>query len=198
MEKSEILDFVKEMKAKDHVLLTYSNQEDKRSVLFTYLKAGLDKGEGAAYVTGQEATEEIRKAMQGFGIDVKRCTKSGALNVIDYKRWYIIGGGFDPEKTLDLWKSLLEECKKRGFKGLRVTGEMACFFDKEMVEELMEYERSLHRTLEIPMTSICAYDAAVFTMQAARLNAIDVFLNLLQAHSTAIIVEPLGGVVKTI
>jgi hypothetical protein len=198
LQRDEITDFVKEMKPRDHLIFVYRNREDKRYVLFTYLKAGLERGEAAAYVASEETPQQIRQVMQEYGIDVKSYEKSGALNVIDYKRWYIIGGGFDPEKTLDLWKNLLEESRKRGFKGLRVTGEMACFFDKEMVEELMEYERALHRTLEIPMTAICAYDAALLSRQATRLNAIDTFLNLLQAHSTAIIMEPLGGIVKTI
>lgn len=55
MEKSEIVEFVRRMKRTDHAILFYSKPEDKRHVLFTYLKAGLDQGQAAAYVTGQEA-----------------------------------------------------------------------------------------------------------------------------------------------
>jgi len=46
MEKSEILEFVNQMEAKDHVIMFYSKPEDKHQVLFTYLKAGLEQGEG--------------------------------------------------------------------------------------------------------------------------------------------------------
>jgi hypothetical protein len=50
MKNQEIVDFVREMKPTDHVIMFYSKPEDKREVLFTYLKAGLDQGEAAAYV----------------------------------------------------------------------------------------------------------------------------------------------------
>ncbi len=99
--------------------------------------------------------------MQEYGIDVKRYESSGALRIIDYKEWYIISGGFDPSRTLDLWKNLIDESMKRGFKGLRVTGEMSCFFDNEIVEDLMEYENSLYTELATPTMAICAYDKAV-------------------------------------
>lgn len=59
MKNQEIVDFVKELKATDHVIMFYSKPEDKREVLFTYLKAGLDQGEAAAYVATQESPDEI-------------------------------------------------------------------------------------------------------------------------------------------
>lgn len=40
MEKSRILDFVRKMKATDHVILFYTELEDKHLILFTHLKAG--------------------------------------------------------------------------------------------------------------------------------------------------------------
>lgn len=55
MEKRGILDFVKQMKAKDHVIMFYSKPEDKHQVLFAYLKAGLDQGEAAAYIASEES-----------------------------------------------------------------------------------------------------------------------------------------------
>jgi len=35
LEKSEILEFVKRMKAKEHVIMFYSKPKDKHQVLFT-------------------------------------------------------------------------------------------------------------------------------------------------------------------
>lgn len=194
MEKSEIFESVKNMKATGHVILLYTNPEDKRNVLFTYLKAGLEGGEAAAYVAGQESTEEVKQAMQEFGIDVERYEKNGALRVLDYREWYIIDGKFNVSNTLGLWKKLLDESMAKGFKGLRVTGEMECFFKNKMMRELVEYEQSLHKTLEIPLTAICAYNQGVVTEE----GGIELFLDLLKAHSTAIITGPKAGLVKTV
>jgi hypothetical protein len=198
LERDAIISFLRSMKPRDHVIFLHTGPEDKHFVLFTYLKAGLERGEVAAYVASQETPQQVKRGMQEYGIDVRRYEASGALRVIDYRGWYIISGGFDPSRTLGLWKSLLDESMKRGFKGLRVTGEMSCFFDNEIVEDLMEYENSLHRELTIPMMAICAYDKALFERQVGNHNPVDVLLGLLAAHSTAIIIAPVEGVVKTI
>ena len=197
-ERDWIISFVRDMKPKDHLILLYTNPEDKHFVLFTYLKTGLERGEAAAYVASQETIQQIRKAMMEYGIDVKRYESRGALRVIDYKDWYIIGGGFDPSRTLDYWKKLIDDSKKNGFSGLRITGEMSCFFDNGIVEDLMDYENSLHKKLAIPMMAICAYDKALFRQQAAGYDPTEVIVGLLAAHSTAVIMTPEEGVVRII
>lgn len=194
LKKDEVLDFVKNMKATDHVILLYMNPIDKRDVLFAYLNAGLERGEAAAYVAGQETPEEIRQHMRESGIDVEQYEKKSALRVIDYRDWYVIDGKFDSPRTLGLWGKLLVEVKAKGFKGLRVAGEMACFFKDGLVKELVEYEHALHKTLEIPLTAMCAYDSVA----VAHEGGVDLLLDLLKAHSTAIILVPKFGVVKTL
>ena len=62
MEKDEILQFARQMKPRDHVIMFHSSSEDKHQVLFTYLKAGLDQGEAAAYIASEETPDEIRQA----------------------------------------------------------------------------------------------------------------------------------------
>jgi len=193
MEKDEILQFVRQMRPRDHVIMFYSKREDKREVLFTHLKAGLDQGEAAAYVASQENPDEIRQAMRRFGMDVDRLERSGALQVIDYKNLYLIRGKFSIPKTMELWKRLCDESMAKGFKGLRAAGEMAGFFEKRMVRQLVEYEKSLHKVFELPMTAICAYDSNVVANERRG----ELYLDLIKAHGTVIIVGPDGGVVKS-
>jgi len=193
VEKSEILDFVRKMKVKDHVIMFYSKPEDKHQVLFTYLKAGLDQGEAAAYVAGEESRDQIREAMKQFGIDVDRFEESSALHVIDYKDWYVIGGKFKASKTIGLWKKLYDESVAKGFKGLRVTGEMACFFKHGMVKGLLKYEKTLHKVLEFPMAAICAYDTNIVAKEGGG----KLYFDLIKAHGTVIFTGPEAGIVKS-
>jgi KaiC/GvpD/RAD55 family RecA-like ATPase len=181
------------MKPKDHVILFYSKPEDKRMVLFTYLKAGLDNGEAAAYVAGEDEVTEVRRAMKDFGLEVEKLEENEALKIIDYRQWYIINGKFNPSKTMSLWKKLYKDALAKGFKGLRVTGEMTCFFKHKMVEELIEYEKALHRVLDLSMAAICAYNIDI----VAKEKDGTLFLNLIKAHSTAIILGPEAGLVKS-
>ena len=194
--RKQVLEFVKKMKARDHVVLFYTDVKDKNEVLFTYMKAALERKEVAAYVTSEQSPQQTKQAMQDFGIDVDRYEQNGALKVVDYRDWYIISGKFDPSRTLQLWKNLLGESKKKGFKGLRVTGEMSCFFENKMTRELIEYEKSLHRTLDLPMTAICAYDQQAVA-ETGSSESLKVLFDILKAHSTAIVMGPSTVMIKT-
>jgi len=194
MEKSEVIGFVKQMKQRDHVILFYSKLEDKHLVLFSYLKAGLDQGESAAYVASEESTDQIREDMRRFGIDVDRLEKTGALHVIDYRDWYFAGGSFEISKIMEKWRRLREESMAKGFKGLRVTGETECFFKNRKVNELVEYEKALHRVLEMPMAAICAYRTATVANEGRG----ELYLDLIKAHSTVIFAGPEAAVVKSL
>jgi len=75
--------------------------------------------------------------------------------------------------------SQLAEAMENGFNGMRVTGEMACFIDHSLVEDLIEYEKALHTILDIPMTAVCAYNAD----SLAKVDKpIDVYSELVKAH----------------
>jgi len=197
--KAEILDFVKTMRAKDHSILFYANRRDKREVLFTYLKAGLDAGEAAIYVASDESPDQIRQAMKDFGLNVDHYEKTQALRIVDYREWYIIEGEFDIGRTFSLWERSLREALARGFKGLRVAGEMSCFFRHHMLNELVVYERALHREPEIPMEAICAYDDSVVLRGVEEDRYLRLYLDLITAHGTILFVGPEeAGVVRTV
>jgi hypothetical protein len=119
----------------------------------------LENNEAFIYVCSEASVEEIRAAMLQFAIDVKRHEKTGALKVLDYTQHYIIDGKFDVKNIGRLWNRYYREALAHGFKGLRVTGEMSCFFKHNLVKELLEYEKGLHTTLDSPIVAICAYRA---------------------------------------
>jgi len=187
------------MHARDHAILFYANRQDKREVLFTYLKVGLDAGEAAVYVASDESADEIRQAMEDFGVNVDPLEKTRALRIVDYREWYIIGGEFNIGKIFSLWEKSLREALARGFRGLRVAGEMSCFFRHHMLNELVVYERALHRELEMPMEAICAYDDTVVLKGIEEDRYLRLYLDLITAHGTILFVGPHeAGVVRTV
>jgi hypothetical protein len=190
MKNQEIVDFVREMKPTDHVIMFYSKPEDKREVLFTFLKAGLDQGKAAAYVA-TESPDEVRHGMRAFGIDVERLEKMGALHVFACKDLYFKGGTFSVRSVMGYWKTLYGDVTAKGFKGLRVAGEMACFFKEKALKELVEYERALGRTFEMPLEGICAYDVNDLAEKGG------LYLDLIKAHRSVIIMGPAGGVASS-
>lgn len=180
----EVLYFVENLKPKNHVILFYFTPENKYSILFSYLSAGLANGKGAAYICSEESPEKIRGRMETYGINVREAEEQGRMSIRNYDEWYIQDGEVDSLRILAGWKEMFEKLRLRGL-GLRVTGETACFFEHDKVEELLRYEYSLHRVLDIPMDAICAYD----------LNAIvdsghtEVIMPLVRAHGWAIFTD---------
>ncbi|MCW3994706.1 MAG: MEDS domain-containing protein [Candidatus Bathyarchaeota archaeon] len=175
--------FIKQMKPSSHVILLYETSDAKLKVLLNYIKYALENDEAVVYVCSEASVEEIKTAIASFGVDVRKYEGLGALKILDYTQHYIIDGRFDVERTLKLWNSYYEQATSRGFKGLRATGETACFFKHNLVKELVEYEKALHQKLETPMIAICAYRADML-MRAG--NPVNIYAELVRAHGNVL------------
>lgn len=175
--------FIEQLRPASHVIFVYDSVIAKYNVLFNYLKIGLENGEATVYVASEENPEQIEEAMKEFGIDLDRYKRNSALSILRYDDVYITDGKFDLDATIDFWNKLYKEALKKGFKGLRVTGEMACFFKHNLIQELIEYERALHRTLDIPIIAICAYNARTINKTNDPTN---LYNELIKAHGTVL------------
>lgn len=162
----------------NHGVLFYRNPTHKHQVIFNLLKEDLDQGRGIFYVAGDESPEKIYQAMLNFGFDVKTLEREGRLKVENFDRWYIVDGKFDSPNLRTLWKKTCEEALERGLKGLRICGEMGCFFRYNLVEELIEYERKIGKHFKIPITAVCAYNLHTLGLLEAKL-----FLDLVRSHN---------------
>ncbi|MFW9909676.1 MAG: MEDS domain-containing protein [Candidatus Thorarchaeota archaeon] len=167
------------LRPRDHVVLFYDSVQSKHNTLFPYIIHTLNRGEAAAYICSEESPDEIREGMTNHGIDVKKHEKSGALQIFNYTDIYIVDGEVDLQHIIEFWKKGYNEALSKGFKGVRVTGEMSCFIKHDLVQELVEYERALHSVLDIPMTAICAYNVEILSSIE---NPIDIYSELVKAH----------------
>ena len=193
LEKEAVFDLVRLLKPRDHALLFYECVEDKYRVVFDFLKSGLDAQEAAAYVAGVDETpSQVRSLLEKRGIDVDACEKKGMLQIMSYKDWYLIDGEFNVERTIALWAKLLGDALAEGFKGLRVTGDVTWFLKSDMKTEFLDYENSLHRVMDMPLTAICAYSLPVLM----ELNQVQFVVDLIKAHSNVIFLGSHAGLVK--
>ena len=179
----KVISYMEHLRPTNHLIFVYDNPEAKYKVLFNYLKVGLDKGEAGVYVTTDESPSQIREAMKRFGVKVEKYEKKDALRIFGYEDVYIIDGKFSITTTINMWNKLYNEALKKGFKGLRVTGELACFFKHNLIQELIEYEKALHRVLDIPIIAICAYNANLLNKSS---NPINLYTELARAHGTVL------------
>lgn len=173
--------FIRQLKPTDHTIFVYDSKETKRNVLFNYIKHALENGEAAAYVCSEEDPSDIKAAMEQFGIPTEKHRETGALRILYYTDFCMPDGKFSIPNTLNLWRGFYKQALNKGFKGLRVTGEMTCFFKHRLVKDLVEYERALHKVLEIPMVAMCAYNGDMLSKAA---DPIDLYTELVNAHGT--------------
>ena len=177
----EASEYVRNLEVGNHGIFFYRNPHEKREVLFNFLQAGLEKGEAAVYIAAQETSRQIRRHMEDFGLDVESLDRDGLLQVFDCDEWYMIDGEVDIPRLQNVGQYIFEETMEIGLKGLRGCGETACFFEHEKEKELVEYELTIGRKFDLPMTALCAYD-----MNHAKSLEDKFFFSLIKAHGPVV------------
>jgi hypothetical protein len=177
----ENLDYVRSLKAGNHGVFFYRSPHEKHEVLFNFLQAGFQKGEGVIYIATQETPTQIRRHMEDFGLNVKALERDGVLRIFGCDEWYIIDGEVNASHTMMLGKRVFDEAMEIGLKGLRGCGEAACFFEHKKEKELVEYELMIGRKLELPTTVLCAYD-----VNHAKSLEDKFFFSLIKAHGSVV------------
>jgi hypothetical protein len=193
LEKEAVFDLVGQLKPRDHAIMFYECVEDKYRVLFDFLKAGLDAQEAVAYVAGDDETpSQVKSHLEKRGIYMDAIEKMGMLKMMSYRDWYLIDGVFNVQRTITLWAKLLSDVLADGVKGLRVMGDVTWFLRRGMKEELLEYENSSHRVLDLPLIGVCAYSLPVLVQQ----NEVQFVVDLIKAHNNVIFLGAQAGLVK--
>jgi sugar-specific transcriptional regulator TrmB len=172
---------INSLKPMNHIMFSYSNQEEKHSVLFNYIKIGLDNDEVAVYITTEETAYQIREAMRRFGIDTEKYEKTGALHIIESS--YEPSEGFNINSTIDYLKKFYDAALTNGFKGCRICGEMEYFFKNDLIEKMLEYEKTLNRIFTTPIIGICAFNKNTINDFDDPCN---LFCQLAMAHSSVL------------
>ncbi len=172
-----VLNYVGNLESGSHGVFFYRNHGEKHGVLFHFLQCGLKKGEGAVYVASQETSGWIRKQMADYGVDVDALEKDGVLRIFECREWYMKDGKVDIPRMRLMANQILDEALEMGLKGLRVCGEVACFFEHQKERELVEYELGIGRKLDLPVAALCSYDTNhVLPLQN------ELFLDIVRAH----------------
>jgi hypothetical protein len=120
------------------------------------------------------------------GINVEKMEKEKQLRIIDYTDFYVINEKYDKATTNSLLEKFCTNSKRNGFNCLRVFGEMDCFFNNNLIEELIERE-NVGRILNDSIIGLCAYNITLF--DKIRNKKLALFNKLQQAHGISIFSE---------
>lgn len=174
------LEIVGEMPWGTNFCQFYKTKEDLLDLLIPYFKAGLENNEYCMWVTSEplkkeEAIKAIREAFPAF----TEFEKNGQIEIISYEEWYVKDGGFEPERVLASWKKKLEAAQKKGFSGLRLSGD-TYWLESDDWDIFSDYEEKINRVIG----NYNMLAAHTYSLEKCSANAI---LDVIKNHKFALI-----------
>jgi hypothetical protein len=142
-----------------HFCQFYKTKKDLLDVLIPYFKAGLENNEFCVWVTSDFLTREhalkaLKKGVPGFSAYLER----GQMEIFPYQDWYLIGGSFDLQRTLDMWMDKHDEALSKGFAGVRVSGNPYWIDNKKDWDDFTAYEAAINRVIGgTKLLVLCTY-----------------------------------------
>ncbi len=141
-----------------HFCLFYQSKEDLLDILVPYFKAGLENNEFCMWVTSEPLNvEEAKKSLKRVVDNLDDYIESGQIEILDYSQWYTKSGMFEAEKVLQGWLEKYDKAVKRGFDGLRLTGN-TFWLKKRDWKDFVDYETVVDSVIrKYRILAICTY-----------------------------------------
>lgn len=152
------IDVVGDVPWATHFCQFYESKDDLVEILVPYFKAGLENNEFCMWITSEPLeVAEAREAMEEEIPDFNRFLEKGQIEILPYQEWYLQGGDFNPEVVLQGWVDKLEQGQKRGFDGLRLTGN-TFWLEKDNWDDFLHYEDMVNQVIgQYSMIALCTY-----------------------------------------
>lgn len=197
--------YVSSLGAGEHGTIFYTSKEEMRNIHFAFVKSGLENNWAIVYTAPGSYSEELRNAMQVYGIDTKNYEEDGSLFIQRGEDAYK-----NPAKPdLDYFKTqandIIKDFMNKGKKGLRIATDITSFFlPQGFYVSLLDAEHLFQPRMDLPITVVCAYDAAIIpaikdldiTFFYKRINK--EWKQFVDAHSFAIYVSKNKSITFTI
>ena len=141
-----------------HFCEFHSTREELADTLVPYFAAGLQQDEFCLWVTSDPSGVEGAKiGLRKAAPYLDRYLDMGQIEIWDCRDWYLRGGHFDADRVFGQWVEKEKRSLDSGYKGLRVTGDMA-WLEKGDWPDFMAYEAEVNRVLpQHRMIGLCTY-----------------------------------------
>lgn len=142
-----------------HFCQFYQTQQDLLDVLVPYFQAGLEGNELCVWVTSDFLTTDEAKAALSDGVpEMPQYLKNGQIEVFPYTDWYLKGGDFDLQRTLDMWMEKHNRALEQGYSGLRVSGNPYWIDNKKDWDDFAAYEAEINNVIGgTKLLVLCTY-----------------------------------------
>lgn len=141
-----------------HFCQLYETKEDLIDILVPYFKAGLDNNEFCMWITSEHLkVQEAKAALKNVIPDLDSYLDNGQIEILPHDKWYTLDGIFDKKRVFNGWIEKLYNAQKRGFKGLRLTGN-TIWIGNENWDNFVEYKEQMDSAInKYQMIALCTY-----------------------------------------
>jgi len=142
-----------------HFCQFYRTQQDMVDIVVPYFRAGLESNEQCVWVTSDFLTEtDARAAMTAGCPDFTSYVERGQIEFFPCADFYLKGGSFDLQRTLDMWMEKHDAALARGRAGLRVTGNPYWIDNKQDWDDFAAYEAAINDVIGgTKLLVLCTY-----------------------------------------
>lgn len=140
-----------------HFLYFYKSKKDLLELLVPYFTAGLKNNEACIWVTSELSEKEAMQALEEEVGNLKPYLCSKQLMFFTKDNWYLNNGKFVEQSVLNKWLENVNKAKKKGFDGLRVTGN-TLWIKEDYWHEFLGYECAVNNVVgNYKLLAICTY-----------------------------------------
>lgn len=164
-----------------HIAAFFRSRDEQFEVLRSYITEGIQAGEKTLHICDPGLKHDHAQRLEGLGVPVRDCTRTGQLEVLGWDEAHIKGGGFDADTMLSMLEEVVRTSHAEGFPRVRIMGEMEWALDeKPSLQRVVEYESRVNLLLNrIQQPAICVYDLQRFSGS--------VVIDVLRTHPYALI-----------
>jgi len=141
-----------------HFCQFYHTAQDLVDVLVPYFRQGLQQNEFCMWITSEPlGHEEARAALRRAAPDLEGRLRRGQMEILPYDRWYTSSGKFEADRVLSGWIEKEEAALRRGYEGLRLTGN-TFWLEENDWPEFCQYEAAVNDAIGTRrMMALCTY-----------------------------------------
>ncbi len=141
-----------------HFCQFYQTKEDLTEILVPYFKAGLENNEFCMWITAEPLNaRDAQKALKKKIKNLDDYIKKDQIEILEHNQWYTRSENSDPEAIIQNFINKAEYALKKGFDGLRITGNSS-WLEKRDWEKFANYEKVVNSVIaRNRMLAVCSY-----------------------------------------
>lgn len=145
----------------DHICAIFETHAEQMGIMGSFMSAGIQAEQRCVWVAPEDSANALRQTLADMGGDLPSLEASGQLLIISDIDFYLNEGVFDPDRTIGLISTLLQDNEREGYSTMRLGVDVSHHLSSERVDPdaWERFERQLtYEIAPLPMVMVCQYD----------------------------------------